>query len=163
MNDLVNLLAHPHAINLELKLSEGMILAAMLQRNQSDLIQITNFSINDSEMELDLVLTAGFIHKSFQIRFRIKQIIMAQEQLYVDLEVQNEILMPLLSMLKLLKFSFIAMLEVDGKQVRINLTPQLQEALHKQDPALRNYIQHVRITKIKHEPEFLEITVVKAL
>lgn len=161
MKDIFSLLAYPHAIKLDLKISDSMIMAAIAQSIESDLVEITGFQIKENEMELDLVLSVAFVRKSFQIRFLIQQVTLAPDQLFVELEVQNEILMPLLSVLKMLKFAFVSMLEVDGKQVRINLSPQLAEMLQKQDPALREYIKHVRITEIRQEAQYLLLSVMK--
>jgi len=67
MTKLIDLLALPHAIKLDLKLSDAMILAAMQQNMSSNLVHITDFSIKARDIQLDMNVGMGILSKSFQL------------------------------------------------------------------------------------------------
>jgi len=137
MTKMIDLLALPHAIKLDMKLSDAMILAAMQQ----------NLSSN------------GILSKSFQLSFVIRDIILDNGRFCLELEMHNQILMPLLSTLKKLNIAALPMVEIEGSKVRVDLSQQVENALAAQSPELQDYFRELKISDFAQELHFFRLCI----
>jgi len=159
MTKMIDLLAFPHAIKLDLKLSDAMILAAMQQKLSSNLVHIRDFSINARDIQLDMNVGMGILSKSFQLSFVIRDVILDNGRFCLELEMHNQILKPLLSTLKKLNVTALAMVEIEGSKVRVDLSQQVEDALSSQSPELQDYFRDLRISGFAQELHFFGVCI----
>jgi hypothetical protein len=159
MKKMIDLLALPHAIKLDMKLSDAMILAAMQQNLSSNLVHIRDFSIKARDIQLDMNVGMGILSKSFQLSFVIRDIILDNGRFCLELEMHNQILMPLLSTLKKLNIAALPMVEIEGSKVRVDLSQQVEDALATQSPELQDYVRELKISDFAQESHFFRVCI----